>query len=64
MPAGYIVSNESSFLASNTAIQSTPVIILSGESGYLDSNIGIQSTPAVYPLLFTVSSTEIQTWID
>lgn len=46
MPAGYIVSNESDYLTSNFAIQSTSVRIQSLESSYLDSNIGIQSTLA------------------
>lgn len=84
MPASYIVSNESDYLASNFAIQSTSVRIQSFESDYLDSNIaiqstlanitpsentylfsdiGIQSTPAHYPYQFTVSATEIQTWV-
>lgn len=44
MPTGYIVSNESNYLASNFAIQSTSIRIQSLESSYLDSNIGIQST--------------------
>lgn len=84
MPTGYLESNESNYLASNLAIQSTSLRIQSFEETYLDSNIaiqstlaniillentyldsnfGIQSTPVIYPQMFTVSGTEIQTWV-
>lgn len=86
MPSSYIVSNESDYLASNLAIQSTSgnlqvsesnylsssnigiqstaANIIASENTYLISDSGIQSTAAVYPLLFTVSGTEIQTWVS
>lgn len=64
MPASYIVSNESDYLASTFAISTTSGKIQSSESNYLSSNIGISSVLAniiISENTYLVSDVGIQT---